>query len=567
MTIVGIDLGTTNSLAAHYLDGNPDVIQNALGDALTPSVVTVDESGEILVGRPAAERLSTHPQKTAAHFKRAMGTDRVFILGEHDFRAEELSAMVLRALKEDAEAHLGEDISEAVISVPAYFNDTQRNATKAAGELAGLKVERLINEPTAAAIAYGLNQRDAESKFLVFDLGGGTFDVSILELFEGIMEVHASAGDTFLGGKDFAEILIDRFAAETGLKLNRLSELERGRIWNLVEAAKLELSRNDLAEIVFSHKSNEFRWTVKREEFGRLAEPLLERMRTPVERAFRDAEVRAAELDAILLVGGATRMPMVRAIVARLFGQIPSGHIDPDKVVALGAAVQAALKSRDKALEDRVLTDVCPYTLGVETVVDLDGKRLLQGRFAPIIDRNTVVPVSRVETFSTMHKNQRQVQLEVYQGESRMVQNNIKLGTMLIDVPRGKAGEQLFDVRFTYDINGILEVEVTVNSTKEKKRLIIEGNAGVLSKDEINRRFNALEKLKLHPRDTLENRTILARAERIYEESLSDLRNHVAVMIDEFEAVLQGQNPKKIAHARKNLSQLLDEVEAGWSEL
>ncbi len=298
-----------------------------------------------------------------------------------------------------------------------------------------------------------------------------------------------------------------------------------------------------------------------------LADDIVKRVLDTVRRTLSERGLKTADIDDVILVGGATRMPMVRALVARLFGQIPSGHIDPDKVVALGAAVQAALKSRDKALEDRVLTDVCPYTLGVETVVDLDGKRLLQGRFAPIIDRNTVVPVSRVETFSTMHKNQRQVQLEVYQGESRMVQNNIKLGTMLIDVPRGKAGEQLFDVRFTYDINGILEVEVTVDSTKEKKLLIIEGNAGVLSKDEINRRFKALEKLKLHPRDTLENRTILARAERIYEESLSDLRNHVAVMIDEFEAVLQGQNPKKIAHARKNLSQLLDEVEAGWSEL
>jgi molecular chaperone HscC len=566
MSIVGIDLGTTNSLVAVFRDGAPRLIPNAHGETLTPSVVGADDNGEILVGKAAAERLITHPDRTAATFKRLMGTNRETRLGKLRFRPEELSALVLKSLKADAEAHLGEAVVEAVISVPAYFSDAQRKATKAAGELAGFKVERLINEPTAAAIAYGLHLRAVESKFLVFDLGGGTFDVSVLELFEGVMEVHATAGDNFLGGEDWVEALMAEFLRIAGIGRDALALVQASRLRSQAEEAKKKLSIAADAEIRLTVRDKAHVWRVERGAFERLAEPLLQRLRAPVERALRDAELRAADLDAVVLVGGATRMPMVRSLAARMFGQFPTAQINPDEVVALGAAVQAALKSRDAALNDVVMTDVCPYTLGVEIAVPgAKAHEFVSGRFLPIIERNCTVPVSRVDTLSTIQDNQKEVQLDIYQGESRLVRNNIKLGSMTVKLPPRPKGEECVDVRFTYDVNGILEVETRVISTGEVRRIVIEGNPGVLSPAEIEARVKALQKLKIHPRDQAENRALLARAERVYQEALGSTREEVARETDRFEATLGRQDEKAAAEARERLSSFLDRIEAGWS--
>ncbi len=474
---------------------------------------------------------------------------------------------MLRALKEDAEAYLGEAVTQAVISVPAYFNDPQRKATKAAGELAGLKVERLINEPTAAAVAYGLHQREAESKFLVFDLGGGTFDVSILELFEGIMEVHASAGDAFLGGEDFVELLIDTFLKEVDLPKQSLSAGAMGRVRNAVEAAKIELSRSDSASVTFRNGEETHRWQCSRDRFAGLSKPLLDRLWNPVQRAMRDARLAARDLDAVLLVGGATRTPMVRSLVGRMLGQLPSSHLDPDKVVAMGAAIHAAMAAEDVALEDRVLTDVAPFTLGIETSMELERKRIVSGRFTPIIERNTLIPASRSEQFSTVENNQTEIEVPVYQGESRLVSNNVYLGKMEVSVPRMRAGEAVIDVRFTYDVNGILEVEVTVEKTGVKKRMVIEGNPGVMTQEQIEARFKELAPLKLHPRENMENRTMLARAERLYEEALGELRDFIAEYMRVFETALASQDPAVIDEARSSLSEFLDDVEQGWADL
>ena len=567
MAIVGIDLGTTNSLVAIFQDGEPHVIANSLGQDLTPSAVSIDDDGAVLVGQAAAERRPVHASRTATHFKRSMGTDRRFTLDRKDFRAEDLSAFVLRALKEDAEAYLDEAVTQAVISVPAYFNDAQRKATKAAGELAGLKVERLINEPTAAAVAYGLHQREAESKFLVFDLGGGTFDVSILELFEGIMEVHASAGDAFLGGEDFVDLLIDTFLKEVDLPKQTLSAGAMGRVRNAVEAAKIELSRSDSASVTFRNGEETHRWQCSRDRFAELSKPLLDRLWNPVQRAMRDARLASRDLDAVLLVGGATRTPMVRSLVGRMLGQLPSSHLDPDKVVAMGAAIHAAMAAEDAALEDRVLTDVAPFTLGIETSMELERKKIVSGRFAPIIERNTLIPASRSEQFSTVENNQTVIEVPVYQGESRLVTNNVYLGKMEVSVPRMRAGEAVIDVRFTYDVNGILEVEVTVEKTGVKKRLVIEGNPGVMTQEQIEARFKELAPLKLHPRENMENRTMLARAERLYEEALGELREFIAEYMRVFETALGSQDPAVIDEARSNLSEFLDDVEQGWADL
>lgn len=566
MTMIGIDLGTTNSLAAYWAEDGAVIIPNVLGDHLTPSVVSVDGNGDILVGRIAQERMITHPEATAATFKRFMGTEKKYNLASHSFSPEELSSFVLKALKSDAEAYLGEPVTEAVISVPAYFNDTQRKATKAAAELAGLRVERLISEPTAAAIAYGLHQESPETKFLVFDLGGGTFDVSILELFEGIMDVKSIAGDNFLGGEDFTELLVSHFLHTHQLESESLSSKAKSLLYKQAEMCKLALGQETAATMHLKSDGSTLELHINRTEYEKLAQPLLLRLRQPIERALRDASLTPADLDAIILIGGATRMPLIRNVIARMFGRMPYSNIHPDETVALGAAIQTALKQRNQALEEIILTDVCPYTLGTSVVRELGGGQYSDGHFLPIIERNTPIPVSRVERLYTISDNQKRLNVDVYQGESRRVENNIKLGELQIKVPPAPAGEQSIDVRYTYDINGILEVEVVSVSTGEKKRAIIENNAGTLTKEQIEARLAELKDIKIHPRDRTENRLLIARGERLYEESLGDRRELIAQCIQQFEKLLQSQNDQEIKKAAEVLKDQLDQMER-WMDL
>lgn len=562
MTIIGIDLGTTNSVVAVYSPEGAKILPNALGQHLTPSVISVDEDGQILVGEAAQQRMITHPQLTASVFKRYMGTNKTFLLGEHQFSPEDLSSFVLRALKEDAEAYLGTPVTEAVISVPAYFNDAQRKATKRAGQLAGLKVERLINEPTAAAVAYGLHLEEPSTRFLVFDLGGGTFDVSILERFEDLMEVQAVAGDNFLGGEDFTELLMQEFMIR---QKEGMLDLEDPKLANLIrkqaEKAKHSLSRGKAADMEIVSNEELLRCTITAERFELLAKPLLTRLRQPMERAIRDAAIRPSDLDAIILVGGATRMPIITGFAARLFGRLPSAHIDPDETVALGAAIQAGMKARDAALHDIVLTDVCPYTLGIGVSVENASGYFESGHFSPIIDRNTVVPVSRTESYSTIRESQKDMSIVVYQGESRLTQNNIRLGEFSVKLPASPKGEEVVEVRFTYDINGILEVEATVVSTGEQSRIVIEENPGQFSKEQIEQRFKELSDIKIHPRDRMENRLLLARGERLYEESLGSSREQIASVLRQFEDILRRQNDREIRKAAEHCKAWLDELE------
>jgi len=563
--IVGIDLGTTNSLIAVWKDGRAQLVPNALGQVLTPSCVSFDDDGSVLVGVAARDRLLSQPTRSAAAFKRYMGTDKRLRLAGREYRPEELSALVLKALKADAEAFLGEAVSEAVITVPAYFNDTQRKATRVAGELAGLKVERLLNEPTAAALAYGLHQADPESQFLVFDLGGGTFDVSILELFSGVMEVRATAGDNYLGGEDFVSLLVDDFIAEAGaaigLQARKLGEAQAARLRAEAERVKRALSTADSAEFSHTEDGQTARWTVTAAEFERRAAPLLERLRTPVERALRDARLRPADLARIVLVGGATRMPIVHRLVSRLFGRFPNRDINPDEAIAVGAAVQAGLKARDAALDDVVMTDVCPYTLGIETSETSAGGAVRSGIYLPIIERNTVIPASRSKEVSPLTDHQSEVELRIFQGESRDVKDNVPLGTLTVPLPRRPKAEQTIDVRFTYDVNGLLEVEALVLADQSRQRLLIEQTPGAMSADAIRASLDALARLKIHPRDQAENRALSARLARLYEQQLGDVRDWVGRQIGAFDDVLARQDPREIAHAREQLSRQLDDLE------
>jgi len=563
MPAIGIDLGTTNSLVAYWTENGPELIPNVFGCNLTPSVVSVDENNEILVGEVARERLITYPHLTASAFKRYMGTDKQFQLGKYTFSPEELSSFVLKSLKADAEAFFGEEVHEAVISVPAYFNDMQRKATKRAAELAGLKVERLISEPTAAAISYGLHQVESETKFVVFDLGGGTFDVSILEMFEGVMEVRSIAGDNFLGGEDFTNLLATYFVDSEKIDKQLLDYKALAGLYKQAEMCKRALCDNNQGKMTFTLEKQCYEKTINRDEFEKLANNLLLRLRYPVERALRDASLTPSEIDAVVLIGGATRMPIIKSSVGRMFGKLPFSNINPDEAVALGAAIQVALKERNESVNELILTDVCPYTLGVDVAKQVDKDKFEAGYFLPIIERNTPIPVSRVERLVTLQDNQSKIHIGIYQGESRRVEGNIKLGDLQVNVPPNKAGMEQIDVRYTYDINGILEVEVLVLSTGVKNRIVIEKNEGSMTKKEIEDRLNALKDIKIHPRDKMENKLLIAKGERLYEEALREKREYIGNLLQEFEAILSRQNEREISKAAKELKDKLEQIE-GW---
>jgi molecular chaperone HscC len=558
MAAVGIDLGTTNSLVAIYEDDKPQLILNSLGEALTPSVVSFGDDGCIITGAAAKDRLLSHPDRTVASFKRFMGSNHITKLGKKEFRPEELSAFILRALKADAEAHLGNTISEAVISVPAYFNDQQRKATMDAGKLAGLNVERLVNEPTAAALAYGLSD-SKEGNYLVFDLGGGTFDVSILDKYDDVMEICATTGDTRLGGDDFTHALQKILIEKHKLDLKKLKPTAQAVLLRQAEKLKFSLTREQSQSYDMNLNDEVLQGEISRTEYEIACAPLLQRLRQPTERAVRDAKIEVSRFDAIVMVGGATRMPMVRSLVARMFGRLPLINIDPDTTIALGAAIQSGLIKRNGALRDVVMTDVCPYTLGVATVDDIESSdhRL---SVSPIIERNAVVPISRNMILGTVQNNQQHLSVQVYQGENLRPENNIHLGTLEIKVPRKPRGQEQVDIRFTYDVNGTLQVEATVLSTKKTSVQVFGNNTG-LSEGEIADRFRNLEKLKQPPREQMENLALIARAERIYEECRGEQRNYIKRIIVQFESEVSNQQLRNPEACRKNFEELLDMID------
>lgn len=559
--IIGIDLGTTNSLCAYYSDEGAKIIPNRLGKPLTPSVVSVDEQGMVSVGETAQEYALLHPDRAADVFKRFMGTDKKYTLGDHTYNAEELSAFVLRALKEDAETYLKEEVTEAVISVPAYFDDKRRKATKRAGELAGLKVERIISEPTAAAIAYGLYEKRTNTRFLVFDLGGGTFDVSILELFENILEVRAVAGDNYLGGEDFTDLLVNEFLQKNEISPDALTLREIGRLHKAAENAKRAFTDEDEVSIVFPYQDEDKEFHISLKDYEALCEPLLEKIRKPVQRSLSDAHIKLSDIDEVVLVGGATKLSTVHNFIVKLFRKFPDTSINPDEAVALGAAIQAAMKERNEAVKEVILTDVCSFTLGTEISVERANGMYEAGHFMPIIDRNTVIPASRTERVYTLHDNQDSIRVNVLQGESRFAQNNLLLGSMTVRVPKNTAGEEAVDITYTYDINSLLEVQVKVISTGEVKKQIIKGKSNEMSEEEVQQRMEELSYLKVHPRDQEENRLLLLKGERLYEESTGDTRVMIDMWLRKFEEALNSRSRENIEDARRELKEQLAELD------
>jgi molecular chaperone HscC len=560
--IIGIDLGTTNSLAAYFTQEGPKLIPNRLGRRLTPSVVSMDEEEQIYVGDLAVERGLLYPGSTASVFKRDMGSGRRFNLLHKPFTAEELSSFVLRSLKEDAEIFLGEPVTEAVISVPAYFNDERRRATKRAGELAGLKVERIISEPTAAAIAYGLYQSKGHMRFLVFDLGGGTFDVSVLERIDSILEVRAVAGDNFLGGEDFTAVLEEMFF-EKYPQFDRLALDSKTlrHIHKQAEACKIGFSEDKKSVMECKIGDQMYTLTVELSAYEKACEELLDKIRQPVRRSLSDAHIRLSDIDKVVLVGGATKSPVIRRFVSKLFRAIPDTNINPDEAVALGAAIQGAMKERKDAIKEVILTDVCPFTLGTEVVREWEKGIFENGIFCPIIERNTIIPASRTERLYTAHDGQTKIRVNVLQGESRFAKNNLSLGEMTIEIPKGPAGEEAVDVTYTYDINSILEVEVKVVSTGKQQKQVFGGKDLDMSPEEIAERFNTLSYLKIHPRDREENKYLLLLGERMYEESIGDKRQMIEGELHKYEQALNSYEPGEIERAKEAFREFLKELE------
>ncbi len=574
--LIGIDLGTTNSLIAVWRAGDEgdddkpcaELIPNSAGQVLTPSAVSIDDDGDVLIGDAAAQRRVGHADVTCTEFKRDMGSTRIYRLGSRSFTPEQLSALILTSLKKDAEVFLGEAVTHAVISVPAYFNDTQRNATIAAARLAELHVTRLVNEPTAAAIAYGLaidGENDGPSSTLVFDLGGGTFDISVVEQFDGVIEIKASTGDNYLGGEDFTQAIAMALALKLDIPEAQWAILDPGERAHFISAAerlKHALSDTNKAEarVQYQNETHEFTFTEK--DFEKAVEPLLERIRRPVKMALRDARLEPEKLDNIVLVGGSTRMPIARKLVARLFGRFPETNVDPDKAIALGAATQAALLARDVTLDEVLLTDVSPFTLGVAISNYNSTGQLVQGVFSPIIERNTIIPASREASYTTVEDNQSEIELEVFQGEHRFVRDNVKLGEISVPIPKKAARKVAIVVRFSYDASGMLEVDVAVDGSEDHVTLTLLGNAARLDEAELAERKAELLKLKIHPRDDLPNRAVMERADRLYAELKGSNREQIGEAMNDFAAVLESQDTDRIQQERIQFETWLNGVES-----
>lgn len=573
--MIGIDLGTTNSLAT-YIDDNGEIqfVKNEYGNILIPSVVGIDENDGIIVGELAKERRMMNAGETASNFKRRMGTEAKIKVKNRTFDAQMLSSFVLKHLKESAEKQLNEKIDRAIISVPAYFNDKQRKDTKIAAELAGLTVERLINEPTAAALSLGSHILDKNLKFIVLDLGGGTFDVTLLETFEDIMEVISISGDTMLGGEDFTTKICEIFLKNIGLSISDLSRDERTKLYTKADRAKKLISLKDV-EIELEIKGKDYKAEITQTDFRVAVKPLLVKMKVAIDKALQDGNTDAREIEKVVLVGGAVKLGIVEEFVEKYFNKMRGEKTyfdntdfiegnklvsiaqNPDTVVAYGVGVTVGMKERNKAFKERILTDVCPFTLGIEVIGQ---------RFAPIIPRNTTVPTGKSEYFSTVEDNQTIIRIAIYQGESLNINDNLFLGEFEINVPRNNAGNEKVNVRFTYDINGILEAEATAMSTGEKRnKLIINGD---LSEEEKNERIKTLEEIKIQSENQNKDKLLIERANRIYAEIVNtEIRNYISEYLENYQMIVRTGDRIRIQKVKKEFSDFLDKIDPELNDL
>lgn len=554
MTNVGIDLGTSNSLISFWdVDKREAIlIKNSKGKTLTPSAISIDNENNILIGQDAYDRIIEHPEQTVQHFKRFMGTDKKWEINGKYYTPVDFSALLLKQLKTDAELFLGEEITDAIISVPAYFNNDQREATINAGKLAGFLKVDLISEPTAAAIAYGIN-RDESSHFLICDLGGGTYDISLLEYFEGTLNVQAISGDNHLGGVDFTNAMVDDFLETEGHQLE-VSHSEKIQLRQVMNKAKENFDDKQGVKTEISIDNQNFVYHRTEEQLNEIFSDLYSRLKTPILRVLTDAKMEISDLDQIILVGGATKFRLISYQFGKLFERPPYVGVNPDESIAVGAGIRSGMDTDIDLVDEMILTDVSPFSMGIDVISDENNGELI---FSPIIERNTPLPASRVQEYEPASKLSRSVEIKIYQGESMLVKDNLLIGKF--EMPVAKK-ERAFQVRFTYDKNGVLEV-TAINGKKKEKTLLINSGNTKLSDSQMRSQMEKLESLKVHPKDEPENRKIIDRLNKLYEDSMGEDRIRLEEVYKYFAGILNDQNPIDIKHARAEVTKILDDFE------
>lgn len=556
MAKIGIDLGTTNSLAVIYRGGESVKIKNSLDEYITPSAVSVDDDGKILVGEAAKDRLISHPDRSASEFKRNMGLRTTVELEGVKYTPEELSSLILKKIKADCEAFLGEEVEEAIISVPAYFDDNSRRATRIAADLSGLHVERLINEPSAAALSYLSRNGYGDGTYMVIDFGGGTLDVSVVDVFENIIEILAVAGNNKLGGKDFNEVIARDFCKKNELSYDDLSPVEKAVIYRASERAKIALSDIPVVMIEVPLEKQKYTLTLTNNELISMSKTIFEGIRDPVRKAIHDSRKTLQNIDKVILVGGSCKMPTVREFIRQITGITPDTSVDPDTAIAEGAAIYAAMKNKD--LKDIILTDICPFTLGVAVNNDIlnDGSIMM----SPIIPRNNTLPSSIMRPYYAASQDQTGINIRVYQGENIHPEQNLFIGKLELQCPPTRRGDKICDVKMTYDINGILIVDViTLDGHKETKAF--RSNDSVLTEDQIEKIRAKMESAMLVTPEDEKYRALIARAERIYEESFNEQRALITGRLMNFKAAINMRDPIKVRETYNSLSELLDRLE------
>ena len=554
MAIIGIDLGTTNSLGAVYKDGQVHLIPNRYGSFLTPSVVSLEDDGHIVVGEIAKARLVTAPTKTVASFKKDMGTDKRYTLGHKQFTPEELSSFIIASIVDDAKSYLNEDIDEVIISVPAYFHDRQRVATKRAGALANIRVNRLINEPSAAALAsyYHTHQ---EQLFLIFDFGGGTLDVSIVDCFDTMVEIISVSGDNRLGGDTFHEIMVTSFLKEHNLQKDIITDKDYAILLHQAEVCKRHLSHQTMATMSASIHNQIYTSEYTNERLLNESGIVLSKIKKVLTHALNDVHLSIQDIHGIVMVGGSSKMPMIQKYLQHLFGQTPIISNQCDEYIVRGLGMVCAIKAREVDVKDFILTDICPFSLGTEVLNSNDAQHNLM---STIIGRNSVLPCSKVERYYSSYDNQMKIDISILQGEHMYAEDNLCLGQMSVPIPRAKAGKEAIDVRFTYDLNGILIVDVTVVSTQKTITQIV---SSCWNEEEILLKAKQLEALKVHPQDVSENKMVMERLLALYEEMPPYERESIASCIHRFEYYLKQQNNRQIRQYRQYLLSVIEQLE------